>query len=68
MMGMKKDADGRHRHWLDVLTEVKKDMTFAEMKLAGQVSATRAIPRSPCFCARSTLSLRCVHFRAERWL
>lgn len=38
MLEMRKEADRRHRHWQDVLEEVKKDLTHAEMRLAGQVS------------------------------
>lgn len=38
MIDMRKDSQRRHLHWQDVLAEVKKDLTHAEMKLAGQVS------------------------------
>lgn len=38
MLEMRKEADRRHRHWQDVLEEVKKDLTHAEMRLAGQAS------------------------------
>lgn len=38
MLEMRKDADRRHRHWQDVLVEVTRDLTQAEMRLAGQVS------------------------------
>lgn len=37
MVQMRKDAERRHLHWQDVLKEVTKDLTHAEMKLAGQV-------------------------------
>lgn len=47
MLEMRKDADRRHRHWQDVLAEVTKDLTHAEMRLAGQVS-TRARTQPPC--------------------
>ncbi|CAM9946768.1 unnamed protein product, partial [Ectocarpus sp. 8 AP-2014] len=36
MLDMRKEADRRHRHWQDVLEEVKRDLTYAEMRLAGQ--------------------------------
>lgn len=39
MIEMRKDADRVHRHWRDMLEEVKKDLTYAEMRLAGQVRA-----------------------------
>lgn len=38
MLEMRKEADQVHRHWHDMLEEVKKDLTYAEMRLAGQVS------------------------------
>lgn len=38
MLEMRKEADRRHRHWQDVLEEVKNDLVHAEMRLAGQVS------------------------------
>lgn len=38
MVQMREDAERRHLHWQDVLAEVKKDLTHAEMKLAGQAS------------------------------
>ncbi len=41
MIEMRKEADRRHRHWQDLLEEVKKDLTHAEMRLAGQVGFRR---------------------------
>lgn len=38
MLEMRKDADRRHRHWVNVLAQVTRELTEAEMNLAGQVS------------------------------
>lgn len=37
ILEMRKDADRRHRHWQDVLAEVQRELTEAEMNFAGQV-------------------------------
>lgn len=37
MLEIRKDADRRHRHWVDVLAQVTRDLTEAEMNFAGQV-------------------------------
>lgn len=64
MLDMRKEADRRHRHWQDVLEEVTRDLTYAEMRLAGQVTmkasvcVERVLAR-PCrsFCLSSMLLL-----------
>lgn len=50
MRDMRKDAARRHLHWQDVLAEVKRDLTRAEMELAGQVRTVTYSCRgaSPC--------------------
>lgn len=37
MLDMRKEADRRLRHWQNMLAEATKDLTHAEMRLAGQV-------------------------------
>lgn len=66
MLDMRKQADRRHRHWQDVLEEVKRDLTYAEMRLAGQVrmKASVCVERvlaQPCrsFCLNFVLWFPC---------
>lgn len=46
MLEMRKDANRRYLHWVDVLAEVKRDLTQTEMDLAGQVCGE--IVNIPC--------------------
>lgn len=64
MIEMRQDAERRHRHWQDVLAEVKQDLIQAEMNLAGQVRKRQCTRRRYVFFYPSTHGATCINFRS----